>query len=68
MDLWEDVSGLGAACLRGLKGKEVLLLGLCVAAQGVQAVSRAEVGTDESTRPMTMWLSKASSREKLLGR
>uniref|UniRef100_A0A0A9CVH7 Uncharacterized protein n=1 Tax=Arundo donax TaxID=35708 RepID=A0A0A9CVH7_ARUDO len=32
MDLWEDVRRLGATRLCGLKGKEVLFLGLCVAA------------------------------------
>ena len=48
MDLWEDVRGLGASCLCGLKSKEVLLLSLCVAAEGVQAVPRAEVGADVS--------------------
>ena len=44
MDLWEDVRGLGASCLCGLKGKEVLLLSLCVAAEGVQAVNRSANG------------------------
>jgi hypothetical protein len=49
MDLREDVRGLRAARLRGFKIKE----GSCIATKGVQAVPRAEVGTDVSWLQLT---------------